>query len=136
MLQVVGIILIIWGIVRGIFSFAMFTMDVYEITPDGIIQIQGFHVVEEVYLLALVPWATIITQFLMFLLGAVVDSIAGITGVVNWKRPERANRCLLWGIAAVAVNVLVMAVLGLAAGIVGLGVHILYMIGAYRLREA
>jgi len=133
MLQIVSIILIMLGILQGL-PFLL-GVDIYEITPDGIMMIQGFHVVEEIYLLTLVPWATIITQSIAALFGTVTDLTAGIIGVANWRKPERANRCLLWGLIAIVANVMVMLVLEPAAGIGSLVIHVLYMIGAYQIKE-
>ena len=135
MLQVAGIILIIWGIVRGSLSLAVLVMDIDEITPVGIIMIQGFDVCCDMPLLELVPWATIITELLLFLFGVAADVFAGIKGVTKWKEPEHANRCLLWGIVAVVVNVMVMFILEVAAGIGSLAIHMLYIIGAWRLKK-
>ena len=134
MLQVTGIILIIWGIVQGSLFIAWLVMEFYEITPDGIIMIQGYHWYSGP-LLVLVPWARIATEVLVLLSGVVANLIAGIIGTANWKKRERANPCLLWGIAAVAVNVTAMFVFGVVVGVVSLVVHILYLVGVCRLKE-
>jgi len=135
MLQIISIILIIFALFRGIVAHAMLTVDIYEITPDGIIMIQGFHAIEGVPLLGLVSWTTFITEFLLFLFGAVTDLIAGIVGIASWKKPERVNRCFLWGLIAIAVNIMVMFVLEPAAGIGSLVIQILYMMGIYRMKN-
>jgi len=133
MLQVASIILIAWIVVRGI-GIASIMMDIYDITPGGIILIQGFCCPgcdpPVVIGYDLVSWISI----LPFLFGIVADMIAGIAGAANWKKPERANRCLLWGIIAIAVNVMVVFTLGIAMWAVSLAIHILYIIGAYQIK--
>ena len=128
-------VLIVWSIVRVCLFLYAYAMDISEITRDGIIMIQGFHVSENMPLLALVPWATIVIELFVVLLGVAADLIAGIMGVAYWKKPERANRCLLWGIFAIGMSIVAMIVLGFAAGIVSFAMHIVYIAGAYELKN-
>lgn len=135
LLQVAGIILIIWGIAQGSLFIAGLAIEFYEITLDGIIMIQGYHWYAGP-LRVWVPWTRLVTEVLVILFGAIANLIAGIKGIANWKKPERANTCLLWGIAAVAVNALVIFVFwGVAAGVGSLAIHVLYIAGVYRLKE-
>jgi len=134
-LQIVGIILIAWSIIRGSFLIYVLITEVYKVTPDGIIMIQGFHVVADVPLLGLVSWTRIMAESLLFLFGVIADSIAGIIGIANWKKPERAKRCHLWGIIAITINVVVMINLAIWLGAVSFGLHILYMIGVYQAKK-
>jgi len=135
MLKIAGIALIIWGIVRGGFSLAGFVTDLYEITSDGVMMIQGFHGGEGIFLLEFISWARLVTSVLLFLLGLIADLIAGAKGIANWKKAEGANRCIVWGGVAMMMNVLVMLDLSFAAGVGSFVIHILYITGAYRLKE-
>jgi len=135
MLQIVGIVLIAWGVVRGSFFIYALITDFYEITPYGIIMIQGFHMVADVYLLELVSWTRIMTEYLLVLFWIVVDLIVGILGVANWKRAEFSDRCLLWVAVAIIINIAVMFSLDALVGLGSLGLHILYMISVFRLKK-
>jgi len=86
----------------------------------------------------------------LFLIGAVLAFIAGIMGLVNWRNPKRANRCLIWGIAAatvypflfwwgaarVAAHPRAFWFVRLEVGIGFLLVYTLYILSAYRLKQA
>ena len=86
----------------------------------------------------------IITGLLVFssvvaLLGSVIEFVAGIIGVKNNNKPEKAGTCLVWGIIVAALSVL-SAILSLSGGssfgdvigslITGLVIPVLYIIGA------
>ena len=73
------------------------------------------------------------------LLGSVLEFVAGIVGVKNNNKPEKAGTCLVWGIIVAALSVL-SAILSLSGGsnfgdvigslITGLVIPVLYIIGA------
>ena len=134
MLKAATITLIIWSIVRGTLTSLVFMMDIYEIRPDGIMMIEGFHSVHERYLVALHSWERIIRELLLFYLGVAADLIAGIAGAANWRKPERAKRCFLWGAVAIIANVTMMFLLEPTAGIGSLAIHIWYIAGAWQLK--
>ena len=76
---------------------------------------------------------------ILYLVSAVVQLIAGILGVANARKPEKAMVCIVFGILtailAILGNVLTVAgggdfnVLGL---VLGLALPILYLIGAFQ----
>lgn len=71
--------------------------------------------------------------------GSILEFIAGIIGVKNNNRPEKATTCLVWGIIVAAMTVL-STILSLSGGkgfsdvifslILGLVIPVLYIIGA------
>ena len=71
------------------------------------------------------------------LVSAVAELVAGIIGVKNCRRPEKAGTCLGWGIAVAALCVLgtVLNVVGggafsVASLLLGLVLPVLFIIGA------
>lgn len=78
-------------------------------------------------------WAAVILGFV----GAVVELVTGIVGVVNSKKPEKAKVCIFWG-CFVAVISLASAILTAASGqdfpiaslLLGLVLPVLFIIGA------
>lgn len=76
---------------------------------------------------------------ILSLLSAVAEMVAGIIGVKNCKRPEKANTCMGWGIV-VAAMCLLGQILNVAGGgsfdvfslLLGLVLPVLYIIGAYK----
>lgn len=79
----------------------------------------------------------------LLLVGSVVELIAGIVGVVNCKKPEKANTCIVWGVL-VAVLTVVSLILNAVGGgsfsffslLTGLVVPVLYIIGAFMNKKA
>lgn len=77
------------------------------------------------------------------LASAVAEFVAGIVGVVNAKKPEKAQACITWGVI-VAVLCVAGCILSVVAGngfpffsfILGLVLPVLYMIGAAKNKAA
>lgn len=75
------------------------------------------------------------------LIGGVLELIAGIVGVKNSNKPEKATACIVWGFIVLALNVisLICAIAGgnqsagsiIASIICGLALPVLYLIGAF-----
>lgn len=73
------------------------------------------------------------------LLSSVIELIAGIMGVINAEKPEKAKTCMIWGIL-VAVMCVVGCILTVVGGepfpffslVSGLVIPVLYIIGAYK----
>ena len=73
--------------------------------------------------------------------GSVAELIAGILGVANSKKPEKAKTCVVWGviIAALSVAGIVLNAIGggsfsAVSAVTGLVLPVLYIIGAARNR--
>ena len=74
------------------------------------------------------------------LLSAVAEFIAGIIGVKNWNKPEKAVTCIGWGIAVVAMCVIsqILTLIGYPENfnvinlVSGLVIPVLYLIGAFQ----
>lgn len=80
-------------------------------------------------------WVAVILAFV----GAVVELVTGIVGVVNSKKPEKAKVCIFWG-CFVAVMSVASAILTTASGqdfpvmslLLGLVLPVLFIIGAVK----
>jgi len=75
----------------------------------------------------------------LILLGAVIQFVAGIVGVKNAKKPEKAMVCIVFGILTVVVSLLSNVLTVVGGGdfsIVSLGIGLvlpaLYLIGAFQ----
>ncbi|MGN0470019.1 MAG: hypothetical protein ACI4GV_03790 [Acutalibacteraceae bacterium] len=73
------------------------------------------------------------------LISSVLELVAGIMGVINAEKPEKAKTCMVWGII-VAVMCVVGCIFTTIGGnafpffslVTGLVVPVLYIIGAYK----
>ncbi len=73
------------------------------------------------------------------LLGAIVSLVAGILGVANAAKPEKATICIVFGILAAVLSVLGNVLTATSGGtfsvfnlILGLVLPVLYLIGAFQ----
>lgn len=122
-LKVTGILMIIGGglsIILGIIAML------------GVALIVSALGTEE--MLGLLIFATILA-----LLGAIVSLVAGILGVANAAKPEKANICIVFGILAAVLSVLGNVLTATSGGtfsvfnlILGLVLPVLYLIGAFQ----
>lgn len=120
-LKVTGILMIIFASIALIFS---------------IIAIAGIGVLEAIG----IPGGLLWVAGIISLLGAVAEFVAGIIGVKNWNKPEKANTCIGWGIAVVAMCIIsnVFTLIGYADSfnwfsvVTGLVIPVLYLIGAFQ----
>ncbi len=86
-LKVTGILMIIFGSIALVVSIiAMLGLGVLEAlgAPMGLLWASG----------------------LISLAASVAEFVAGIIGVKNWNKPEKANTCIGWGIAIVAMSII------------------------------
>lgn len=84
----------------------------------------------------------LIVAALIALVGSVLQLIAGIVGVKNCNKPEKAQTCIVWGAIVAALNVL-SVVLTVAqggdiavSGILGIVVPALFIFGAIKNKQA
>lgn len=120
-LKVTGILMIIFG------SIALIT---------SIVAMLGLGVIEALGVSTGLLWVSGIIS----LVGAVAEFVAGIIGVVNWNKPEKANTCIGWGVAVAAMCVIsnVFTLIGYAENfsvislVCGLVIPVLYLIGAFK----
>jgi hypothetical protein len=76
------------------------------------------------------------------LVGGILQLIAGITGVRNCNKPEKAPACIKWGVIVIILCV-IGTILSMAGGtpfpvasfLVGLILPILYILGAYKNKQ-
>ncbi len=120
-LKVTGILMIIGGalaIVFGVIALAGMAALAYMASAQG-------------------EMGMIYLSLGLAVLGGIVELIAGIIGVKNSQKPEKAKACIVWGVL-VAVLSLTSTVLGVVSGgefspsslVLGLVLPVLYIIGA------
>lgn len=86
------------------------------------------------------PMGLLWASGIIALLGAVAEFVAGIIGVVNWNKPNKANICIGWGIAVAAMCVIsnIFTLIGYPENfnvfslLTGLVIPVLYLIGAFK----
>lgn len=124
-LQVTGILMIIGGGIGFIASLALGGL-------TTVLAIMGGEVDGMGALIALAAIAVVLS-----IIGSVVELVAGIIGVKNCGKPEKAGVCLGWGIAVIVISV-ISNILTIAGGsdfsvlslILGLVLPVLYVVGA------
>ena len=77
---------------------------------------------------------------ILMLVGAVAELVAGIIGVKNWNKLEKAGTCITWGIIVIVLCVILtvvgggdFSVLNLVTGLV---IPVLYLIGGLQNKKA
>lgn len=80
---------------------------------------------------------------ILVLVSAVAELVAGIIGVINCNKPEKAGVCMAWGIVVAALSVLgsVLTVVGggdfsIFSLILGLVLPVFYIVGAAKNKQA
>ena len=81
---------------------------------------------------------------ILMLEGSIFELIAGIVGVKNCNKPEKAGTCMVWGIIVIALSVLsnVLTLVGnpdnfsIVNLLTGLVIPVLYLIGAVMNKKA
>lgn len=124
-LKVTGILMIIFGAISIVVS---------------IIALMGLGVLEALGAPMGLLWASGIIAFV----GSVAQLVAGIIGVVNCDKPEKANSCIVWGIAVAAMSIIanVFTLIGypqnfsFVSVISGLLIPVLYLIGAFKNKQS
>ncbi len=120
-LKVTGILMIIFGSIALIIA---------------IMALLGLGVLEAIG----APMGLLWASGIIALLGAVAEFVAGIIGVVNWNKPNKANICIGWGIAVAAMCVIsnIFTLIGYPENfnafslLTGLVIPVLYLIGAFK----
>ena len=126
-LKVVGILMIIFGAISLVVSLiAVAGMSMIEAVSGGAIDTGML-------------WIGVILS----VVSAALEMVAGIVGVVNAKKPEKAKTCLVFGII-VAILTVAGCIFTVAAGqdfpvaslLLGLVMPVLYIIGAVKNMKA
>ena len=81
---------------------------------------------------------------ILMLVGSIFELIAGIVGVKNCNKPEKAGTCMVWGIIVIALSLLsnVLTLVGnpdnfsIVNLLTGLVIPVLYLIGAVMNKKA
>lgn len=81
--------------------------------------------------------ALLYTSVILMIVSAVAELVAGIIGVANCKKPEKAGVCIAWGIIVAVLSVAGTILNSVGGGtfsvfslILGLVLPVLYIIGA------
>ncbi len=81
--------------------------------------------------------ALLYTSVILMIVSAVAELVAGIIGVANCKKPEKAGSCIVWGIIVAVLSVAGTILNSVGGGsfsafslILGLVLPVLYIIGA------
>lgn len=81
--------------------------------------------------------ALLYTSVILMIVSAVAELVAGIIGVTNCKKPEKAGSCIVWGIIVAVLSVAGTILNSVGGGsfsafslILGLVLPVLYIIGA------
>ncbi len=123
-LKVTGILMIIFGAIALVLA---------------IIAIAGISV-----LAALGASSGLLTvSCILALVGAVAEFVAGIIGVKNWNKLEKAGTCITWGIIVIVLCVIsnILSVVGggefnILNLLTGLVIPVLYLIGGIQNKKA
>lgn len=133
-LKVVGILMIIFGAIALIVSLlAVAALSALTALANTVSEISG----EEIN--AGLAWIGVI----LAVVSAAMEMVAGIVGVVNAKKPEKAKTCLVFGIL-VAILTVAGCIFTVASGeafpvaslLLGLVMPVLYIIGAVKNMKA
>ncbi|MBR7081083.1 MAG: hypothetical protein IKI49_00005 [Oscillospiraceae bacterium] len=126
-LKVCGILLIIFGALALILSLV------------GIAGMAALQSIMGSELNVSMAWVALVFA----VVGSAIELIAGIIGVANSKKPEKAKTCIVWGALVAAVSV-ASAILTVASGqdfpivslLIGLVLPVLFIIGAVKNMKA
>ena len=124
-LKVTGILMIVFGALALILSI---------VAAIGLAALAALDLNTWQYTLAVI----------LMLVGSIFEMIAGIVGVKNCNKPEKAGTCMVWGIIVIALSVLsnVLTLVGnpdnfsIVNLLTGLVIPVLYLRGAVMNKKA
>lgn len=124
-LKVTGILMIVFGALALILSI---------VAAIGLAALAALDLNTWQYTLAVI----------LMLVSSIFELIAGIVGVKNCNKPEKAGTCMVWGIIVIALSVLsnVLTLVGnpdnfsIVTLLTGLVIPVLYLIGAVMNKKA
>lgn len=125
LLQVAGILMIVLG------AIAIF-INLLAMVGATVLDVVG------------VPMGVVWLVLILSLCASVAELVAGILGVINWNRLDKANTCIVWGIGILALIVISNLITLVAYQdnfevfnlLVGLVIPILYVKGAFQNKQA
>ena len=130
MLMVVGIIMIVFGAIAALIVI-LAILGLLSAKAQG--QTEALLAAAE-----LSSMTQLMISYVFTALSSVTMLIAGIVGVINWNRLEKAKTCMIWGIICIAISLLGNVILPPFIGqkiqilsvAIGLVLPVLYFIGA------
>ena len=125
-LKVTGILMIIGGIIGIIVSIIAFI---------GVAALEAMASDE-------VNFGIYYVACIMALVGSALQLVAGIIGVINAKKPDKATTCIVWGAIVAVLSVLSNVIFMLSGAqfnatslLVGLVVPVLFIVGGVKNRQ-
>ncbi|MBO4289614.1 MAG: hypothetical protein J5865_05900 [Lachnospiraceae bacterium] len=121
--KIASILLLIWGVIAVIVNFAQL------VDAGAVLRLLG---------------GSVLFGLILLLLSTVVMTVAGLLGVINSKKPEKAGMCRIIGIAALALLLLgtILLISGIGSEVINwiftlIGVILtgLYIYGANQLKN-
>lgn len=120
-LKVTGILMIIFGALAIV-------MDLIAMAGLGVLEAIG------------APMGALWLSAIVGLVGAVLELIAGINGVLNAEKPEKAKTCMVWGIIIAGMCVISNLItlfaypdnFNIVSLLLGLVIPALFIFGAYK----
>ena len=120
-LKVTGILMIIFGALAIV-------MDLIAMAGLGVLEAIG------------APMGALWLSAIVGLVGAVLELVAGINGVLNAEKPEKAKTCMVWGIIVAGMCVLSNLItlfaypanFSIVSLLLGLVIPALFIFGAYK----
>lgn len=120
-LKVTGILMIIFGALAIV-------MDLIAMAGLGVLAAIG------------APMGALWLSAIVGLVGAVLELVAGINGVLNAEKPEKAKTCMVWGIIVAGMCVLSNLItlfaypanFSIVSLLLGLVIPALFIFGAYK----
>lgn len=144
MLKVCGILFIIFGAISVVVSILAVIGAAAGIEAANNYAAQGYNM-DSLTASAGIVLGAVIAAAIFSLVGSALELVAGILGVKNWKKPEKATVCVVFGIIVLALTVisLILAIIGggtstgaiVVSIISGLALPVLYLIGALQLKK-
>ena len=124
MLKVMGILCIIFGAISIV-------INIIALVGVGALAAMG------------APAGALTASCIISFLGSIFELVAGIMGVLNWAKPEKAMTCIIFGILIAACSVISTVIVLVAypqsfnavSIFSGLIVPVLYLIGAFQLKK-
>jgi len=126
-LKVTGILMIIFSVIGFIFALiAVLGLGALALMAEA----TGVEV----------PMGMMVVSGILAVVGAIIQFIAGIVGTKNWNKPEKANKCIIWGIIVIALCIFsnILTLVGypdsfsVMSVITGLVIPVLYLIGGFQ----
>ena len=142
-LKVTGILMIVFGAIAIVVTgIGIAAVGVIEKMANSLASMEGI-TVDEALAEQGVSLGLLYMGMILSLVGAIVQLVAGIIGIKNCRRPEKAQTCLVWGVLVALFAVAGSILTPIAGGdfnilslFTGLVIPVLFIIGALKNKQA